>query len=49
MIKYSGYLNIFEEMHLEVDAEMMTTDQEANKNETDIKIAEVISKVSQFE
>lgn len=49
MIKYSGYLNIFEEMHLEVDAEMMTTDQKEKSNETDIKIAEVISKVSQFD
>ena len=42
MIKYSGYLKIFEEMHLEVDAEMMIADSEEKKEETDIKIVEII-------
>ena len=49
MIKYSGYLKIFEEMHLEVDAEMMIADSEEKPEETDIKIVEVISNVTQFD
>ena len=49
MIKYSGYLKIFEEMHLEVDAEMMIADSEEKKEETDIKIVEIISNVTQFD
>ena len=31
MIKYSGFLSIFEEMHLEVDAEMMIGTSEENQ------------------
>ena len=49
MLKYSGVLPTFEEMHLEVDAEMMIGKDEADKEETDIKVAEIISKVGKSE
>ena len=49
MLKYSGVLSTFEEMHLEVDAEMMIGKEETDKAETDNKISEIISKVGKFD